>query len=422
MGRSGQNTRTSATPRRADSGEPVALIDEGAAASLLARAVKARMGALLAADANHSSADLRATEAGVYVNVLADLTGRQTSAVSLEVEKRALARIRAVEEGRDLDQAELEAAGKPKQPAEDSLDWRQAEVLRTLVRRYNERAANRGIMPGLRVEELIYTLEGTVPKTVVRKALRVLYDQGFASQNGSTWLWSPTALGADAVGETLRKSWFYGQFKETKTLETWVAGMLDDAAESRHYAARERAQGDFEDATEYDARAGAWLEAAVIASGAAPAELEPRILAHVAELEERDRERQEKADARQLQNTVVDAADQLHPRELEVLRTIAADHNRTIRSWNATMEDAGHEQIAGRQIRDLRVQACMKTDELVHALEGKVPKSAIKKALTRLHEVGMISYRFDGGMGGYWLINQRAFDALGAERAEFDEY
>lgn len=423
MARSGQNTRTASAPVRSQAPAPVSLIDDTAASQLLARAVKARMGKLLAADAGHPSAELRDAEAGVYVTTLADLSGRQSSAVSLEVEKRALARIRAVEEGRDLDQAELEAAGRPHSPAEDSVDWRQAEVLRTLVRLYNERADRRGVMAGMRAAELVHLLKGTVPKTVVAKALRVLHEHGFANQYGPERLWIPTALGADAVGETLAKTWYFSRFEEPKTLDGMVEEIVEHAADSRHSAARERAHGDHEDAAEYDARAAAWLDVAVIASGEDEAAIEQRIQAHVAALVERDRERQEKTDERTLKNTIVDANDQLHPRELEVLRSLVSSHNHSVASWNQTMEDAGpDEQIAGRRVRDLRIQPSVRTDELVWTLKGSVPKSAVKKALTRLHETNLISYRFDAGMGGYWLVNRSAFAALGVDPVEFDEY
>lgn len=379
---------------------------------LQARAVRARMGQLLAEEAGLDSAEARAEEAAAFTLALAVRSGRGYAELAREVKRRAAARVEALgggSSGADADRAEEEVLARPELSIADLLTWREAEVLRRLAEAYNESASKPNVIPCVRADYLCALLRGTVPKTAVRAALRRLQELGLVYQRqfSTTVHYQPSDVAFEAVGVGRVRPRYHEQPKTT------VADEIEYLFETAAYLTHEGEP------------AAARVEALLILTGADPAEVKRRVNAEVAKLVVRDREREARRDQERLQRAVIDARDQLLPRDLEVLEQIVADYNRSVRSYDAEREARGDELIPGANtfFRDTVIRPSVRTVELIHQLKGRLAKTAVKRALTRLRELDLVRYDLDVIMGaGYWTPTRKAFDSLAVERAEFTQY
>lgn len=374
---------------------------------LQVRAVRARMGQLLAEESGLDSAKARSEEAAAFTIALAVVRERGYGELSREIKRRAAARIESL--GTDADAAEEEALTRPELEIADLLTWREAEVLRTLARAYNESAARPNVIPCIRADYLCALLKGTVPKTAVRAALRRLQELDLVHQRqfSTTIHYQPSEVAFEAVGLERTSPRYLESWHKEKTAAVILVDLIETAAYLTH-------EGE---------SASARIEALVILSGADEDTVIGLVDAEVAQLAAREHEREERYEAERLKRAVVDARDQLLPRELEVLSQIVADYNRSVLRFNADLEKHGDEMIPGSVFRDTIIRPTIRTIELQHELKGRLSKTAVKRALTGLRELDLVHYELDVIMGaGYWMPTRKAFDSLSVERAAFTQY
>lgn len=381
----------------------------GAASELKVRAVRARMGQLLAEEAGLTAAARHSEEAAAFTVALAAASDRSYSELAREVKRRARARIEAFGAGEDADAAEEEALTRPELEIDDLLTWREAEVLRTLARAYNESAARPNVIPCVRADYLCALLKGSVPKTAVRAALRRLGELGLVYQRqfSTTIHYQPSDVAFEAIG-LARLSPRYLEAQQPTPSEE-LARLVETAAYLIH-------EGE---------PAEARLEALAILAGSSESVIEKLVETEVAKLADKEREREGRQEAARLKRAVIDARDQLLPREVEVLQQIVAGYNRSVLSYNDDLEEHGDELIpgTGTRFRETIIRPSIRTVDLQVQLKGRLAKTAVKRALTSLRDLDLVHYRLDPVMGaGYWTPTRKAFSSLGVERAEFTQY
>jgi hypothetical protein len=372
------------------------------------------MGQLLAEEAGLASAEEYSEAAAAFTIALATASKRGYGELAREIKRRAGARIEAIGAGADpkgADAAEEAVLEQPEIAIDDLLTWREAEVLRTLATAYNEFASRPNVIPCVRADYLCALLKGKVPKTAVRAALRRLQDLDLVYQRqfSTTIHYQPSDVAFEAVGLKRTSPRYLASWQKETTAAEALADLVETAAYLTHEGESARAR----------------IEALVILFGTDPDTVIGLVDAEVATLVLKEREREERYEAERLRRAVVDARDQLLPREVEVLSQIVADYNRSVLSYNADLENHGDELIpgTGTRFRETIIRPTIRTIELQHQLKGRLSKTAVKRALTSLRDLDLVRYELDVIMGaGYWMPTRKAFDSLSVARAEFTQY
>lgn len=357
-------------------------------------AISTKMAQMQAAEGNDpEGAEAKEAEAQVLLSGLGLVSDQHPGDLALEISRRAEGRLRALQTGADPALTEEEFALTAPFDISLVLDSRATEVLRVLVESAN--GINESIPDDCTYLACAFTLRTlspllSIPKSAIRPALEVLENfnlVGHSTHYGAS-TWFPAPLGFLALDiprtEKISPPW---------SLEFEVGSLLRRAAYARLVSKGQQR-----------ARADTLVTVIAILTGREDASIETDVNSILAEMKRKERLRARERRLRHERNTITDLS-QLSAKEVSTLKELVVDHNRAI------SKDAGP---------GWRVRPTITTTYLVERLNGQISKTALKKALTRLHECELIRYNLDGVMGcGYWEVQKKAFELIGIPQVAY---